>query len=442
MAKLLENGEGEKEKRKRKVFLQSSENDLLELDEDALQCCSTVRNMLRGRTTFLNSLGGQFSFDGNYVLLKKEGRILASLLRDTDDEFVVALPDVKTATLQRVVDYCKCHNSKSASDYVKGLKQSVLCELASASYYLDIKPLVNLTSRAIATQISGKTSEEIRETFCNINYEQYAPVFASSLATRCRLQRKITAGKKKDGDEPRLADARPDDERSVEDLLSFIDGGSGSARTPLASVSASAAVGPASARKKTKKKKPTPPKRGSDSPVLHSPLLSRAASDAPPPSGVGSSSPALVVTKPAAVSPSSSAGSRSELSRSVSLPDAALASRAADLRPELPQTRAALSSSMDVFPTDTSAMASRRLAPRLSVSLDGAPSDDDDDDDDFVFERTDADEAELDPEMEAVIQREVEEFRLRLELINSTSAAGRIPLPKNAHAKHSVVGVH
>lgn len=66
---------------------------------------------------------------------------------------------------------------------------------------------MNLTSRAIATQISGKTSEEIRETFCNINYEVYAPVFgkndtkhyliqlATSLATRCRLQRKINQKK-------------------------------------------------------------------------------------------------------------------------------------------------------------------------------------------------------------------------------------------------------
>jgi hypothetical protein len=82
------------------------------------------------------------------------------------------------------------------------------CDIFKASYYLDIKPLVNLTSRAIATQISGKTSEEIRETFCNINYEVYAPVFgtpsaltnsdfflATSLATRCRLQRKINQKK-------------------------------------------------------------------------------------------------------------------------------------------------------------------------------------------------------------------------------------------------------
>lgn len=32
-----------------------------------------------------------------------------------------------------------------------------------AAYYLDHKPLVNLTSRAIASQISGKTTEELRE---------------------------------------------------------------------------------------------------------------------------------------------------------------------------------------------------------------------------------------------------------------------------------------
>lgn len=40
-----------------------------------------------------------------------------------------------------------------------------LCELASAAYYLDIRDLVDLTCRAIAAIISGKTAEQIRTTF-------------------------------------------------------------------------------------------------------------------------------------------------------------------------------------------------------------------------------------------------------------------------------------
>jgi hypothetical protein len=56
-----------------------------------------------------------------------------------------------------------------------------------ASYYMDIEPLVNLTSRAIATQVSGKSTDEIRETFYNASCEAHS----SQFATRYRLQKRI-----------------------------------------------------------------------------------------------------------------------------------------------------------------------------------------------------------------------------------------------------------
>ena len=40
-----------------------------------------------------------------------------------------------------------------------------LCELTSAADGLQLKPLVDLTSRALARIIEGKTPEEIREIF-------------------------------------------------------------------------------------------------------------------------------------------------------------------------------------------------------------------------------------------------------------------------------------
>lgn len=40
-----------------------------------------------------------------------------------------------------------------------------LCELTSAADSLQLRPLVDLTSRALARMIEGKTPEEIRETF-------------------------------------------------------------------------------------------------------------------------------------------------------------------------------------------------------------------------------------------------------------------------------------
>lgn len=211
------------------VKLQSCDGEIFLIDDATVTMCSTVKNMLKGKSAFRNSLGGQFSIDGSYVILKKEGRVLASLIKNDDEEAVVSLPDVKASTLEKVISYCQFHHNNDSTEREKKswdtefvqVKQSVLCELASASYYLDIKPLVNLTSRAIATQISGKTSEEIRETFCNINYEVYAPVFASSLAARCRLQRKYH--KKKNLPTPQASLPAPEqDTRSVDELLEFI----------------------------------------------------------------------------------------------------------------------------------------------------------------------------------------------------------------------------
>eukprot|EP01117_Protostelium_nocturnum_P014153 TRINITY_DN5352_c0_g1_i1.p1 TRINITY_DN5352_c0_g1~~TRINITY_DN5352_c0_g1_i1.p1 ORF type:complete len:360 (+),score=142.98 TRINITY_DN5352_c0_g1_i1:200-1279(+) len=183
---------------RKKIILSSCDEKDFELDDKVLSFCSTIKNMAKGRDVFKNSLGGQFTVEGSYVILKKEGRILATLTKNDDEEAKISLPDVKASTIIKVIDYCHCHYDNSISDKEKKnwdvsfvqVKQSVLCELASASYFLDIKPLVNLTSKAIASQISGKSSDEIRETFSNINYETYAPMFASSLAIRARLQRK------------------------------------------------------------------------------------------------------------------------------------------------------------------------------------------------------------------------------------------------------------
>ena len=42
---------------------------------------------------------------------------------------------------------------------------NLLCELTSAADALDMRPLVDLASRAIAKMIEGKTPEQIREAF-------------------------------------------------------------------------------------------------------------------------------------------------------------------------------------------------------------------------------------------------------------------------------------
>jgi len=209
------------------VKLQSCDGKQFTVDTDIISMCATVKNMLRGKSVFRNALGGQFSIDGAYVLLKKEGRVIASLSKNDDEEAILTLPDVKGETLDKLMEYCKYHSTSQATEKEKKIwdnqfvqvKQGLLCELASASYFLDIKSLVNLTSKAIATQISAKPSTEIQETFCNLNCDVYAPVFA----TRCRLQRKfISKQKKLEDTKEATKESTRDDDRSLEELLEFI----------------------------------------------------------------------------------------------------------------------------------------------------------------------------------------------------------------------------
>ena len=54
---------------------------------------------------------------------------------------------------------------------------------SQAAYYLDHKPLVNLTSKAIASQISGKTTEELREVLGTQNEPPMPASMTSHLRT-------------------------------------------------------------------------------------------------------------------------------------------------------------------------------------------------------------------------------------------------------------------
>jgi S-phase kinase-associated protein 1 len=46
-----------------------------------------------------------------------------------------------------------------------GMDKTTLFELTLAANYLEVKGLINLTCKAIANMIIGKTPEEIRKTF-------------------------------------------------------------------------------------------------------------------------------------------------------------------------------------------------------------------------------------------------------------------------------------
>ena len=99
----------------------------------------------------------------------------------------VPLPNITGKILGLVVTYCnhyvenkdkseeeakklgeKTEEPTVMSEWLKqflAIDQATMFELILAANYLDIKPLLNTTCKAVADMIKGKTPEEIRKTF-------------------------------------------------------------------------------------------------------------------------------------------------------------------------------------------------------------------------------------------------------------------------------------
>ncbi|KMT20460.1 hypothetical protein BVRB_1g004540 [Beta vulgaris subsp. vulgaris] len=155
----------------------------------------------------------------------------------------ICLPQrVNPAMLSLILDYCRFHQvpghsnkeRKSFDEKFIRMDTKRLCELASAADSLQLKPLVELTSRALARMIEGKTPEEIREIFCLpddlTEEEKLEPLRNMTDDPRIRLLNRLYAKRRKElreKEKVKCAEAEEMhvDNRSVDDLLSFINGG-------------------------------------------------------------------------------------------------------------------------------------------------------------------------------------------------------------------------
>ncbi|CAI9764850.1 unnamed protein product [Fraxinus pennsylvanica] len=159
--------------------------------------------------------------------------------------YPISLPSrVNPPMLSLILDYCRFHQvpghsnkeRKSFDERFVRMDTKRLCELTSAADSLELKPLVDLTSRALARVIEGKTPEEIREIFHLpddlTEEEKLEPIKNTMDDPRIRLLNRLYARKRKELKErERLknveAEAERVDDRSVDDLLSYINGGNG-----------------------------------------------------------------------------------------------------------------------------------------------------------------------------------------------------------------------
>ncbi|XP_057952821.1 SKP1-like protein 21 isoform X3 [Malania oleifera] len=162
--------------------------------------------------------------------------------------YAISLPQrVNAAILGLILDYCRFHQvpgrsnkeRKSFDEKFVRMDTKRLFELTSAANSLQLKPLVDLTSRALARIIEGKSPEEIRETFHLpddlTEEEKLEPLKNFTDDPRIRLLNRLYARKRKELKErEKLKNVEVEEERvdnrSVDDLLSFINGGDGDSK--------------------------------------------------------------------------------------------------------------------------------------------------------------------------------------------------------------------
>ncbi|XP_010241867.1 PREDICTED: SKP1-like protein 21 isoform X1 [Nelumbo nucifera] len=162
--------------------------------------------------------------------------------------YAISLPQrVNPSILSLILDYCRFHQvpgrsnkeRKSFDEKFIRIDTKRLCELTSAADSLQLKPLVDLTSRALARMIEGKSPEEIRETFHLpddlTEEEKLEPLRNTADDPRIRLLNRLYARKRKElREREKLKNVEVEeervDERSVDDLLSFINGGVGDSK--------------------------------------------------------------------------------------------------------------------------------------------------------------------------------------------------------------------
>ncbi|GAA0170591.1 ubiquitin-protein ligase [Lithospermum erythrorhizon] len=181
----------------------------------------------------------------------------------TSKTYPISLPDrVNPAMLSLIIDYCRFHQAPGRSNKERKvydekfirMDSNRLCELTSAADSLQLKPLVDLTSRALARIIEGKSPEEIRGIFHIpddlTEEEKLEPLKNTMEDSRIRLLNRLYARKRKELKErENLKNAQNEEEcvdnRPLDDLLSFINGGNGDSKGATASKS----------KKKNRKKK-------------------------------------------------------------------------------------------------------------------------------------------------------------------------------------------
>lgn len=135
----------------------------------------------------ISSNGDKYHLPKNVASLSELVRTMTDNdMNESEEELEVPLLNVTSPTLEKIIQFLNYYHEHPFPEIQKPLQGSIkdlvgewyanyvdikedeLFELINASNYMDISPLLHLGCATVASQIRGKTPEEIRTLF-NIN---------------------------------------------------------------------------------------------------------------------------------------------------------------------------------------------------------------------------------------------------------------------------------
>ena len=139
------------------------------------------------KVAIVSSDGETFMVPRDVVFMSATLRNMLEDLGEEGSDMPIPLPNVKADALRKVIEFCEYHaaNPDETSRFVKGgrvdnfrefdrkysdeLREDknlwLLFSVILAANYLDVKPLVDVTCRTVASMIKGKTPEQICDIF-------------------------------------------------------------------------------------------------------------------------------------------------------------------------------------------------------------------------------------------------------------------------------------
>jgi S-phase kinase-associated protein 1 len=134
------------------------------------------------RIILVSKEGNEYSVSSDVCKLSK--LISETLSEEEEDITTIPLPNATNKTLGKVIEFLQHYTIEPMSKIPKPLtssnmdtivqkwyadfmniNQTELIELTNCANYMDIEPLLDLTCATFATQIKGKTPEEIKTIF-------------------------------------------------------------------------------------------------------------------------------------------------------------------------------------------------------------------------------------------------------------------------------------